>query len=160
MIHIQIATIDLTESILSVIVAAFEQYRDVLDPPSGVFSETPAQIQHKLETGGGFVAYEEIDDQLSMVGAVLYQPNLAYMYLGRLAVLPTYRGFGIARKLTNVVEQKAIEYKLPCVQLAVRLKLTDNQKFFQQLGYKIVSYEAHEGYSDPTFVTMEKQLSS
>lgn len=134
MIQIQTATVESAKSILSVIVAAFEQYRDVLDPPSGVFSETPAKIQHKLETGGGFIAYDEIGDRLSMVGAVLYQPNLEYMYLGRLAVLPTYRGFGIAKQLAIAVEQKTIEYKLPCVQLGVRLILTDNQKFFQQLG--------------------------
>lgn len=153
-IHVQAATSDQATSILAVLMAAFQQYRDVLDPPSGVFSETPDDIKHKLTAGGGFVA----SDGLEIVGMVLYQPHTEYMYLGRLAVLPDYRGRHIARNLIAAVEQEARKQNLYCVQLGVRLVLRDNQALFQRLGYTIKSYHAHEGYNDYTYATMEKRL--
>jgi ribosomal protein S18 acetylase RimI-like enzyme len=153
-IRIDAATRDQGEQILAVLVEAFEQYRTILDPPSGVFHETPASIRRKLEMGGGFVAR----DSVALVGVVLYQPYPDYMYLGRLGVLPAYRGGQIATRLCASVEQAAQERGLPRVQLAVRLALTDNQRFFQSLGYQVVSYHSHEGYTEATFVTMEKAL--
>jgi ribosomal protein S18 acetylase RimI-like enzyme len=118
------------------------------------FSETPDDIKHKLTAGGGFVA----SDGLEIVGMVLYQPHTEYMYLGRLAVLPDYRGRHIARNLIAAVEQEARKQNLYCVQLGVRLVLRDNQALFQRLGYTIKSYHAHEGYNDYTYATMEKRL--
>lgn len=153
-IHIQPATIDQADQILSVLLGAFEQYRQRLDPSSGVFHETAEDIQQKLELGGGFVAR----DGAQMVGVVLYQPHPDYMYLGRLGVLPTYRGQQIAMRLCAQVEQAALEHQLHRVQLAVRIVLTDNQQFFQNLGYRIVSYHSHEHYTQFTYVTMEKEL--
>ena len=140
-ITIAAATGDQAAQILAVIVAAFEQYRAVLDPPSGVFRETADTLRHKLDQGGGFVAR----DGAAIVGAVLYQPHPDYLYLGRLAVLPEYRGGQIATRLCAAVEQAARERGLIRVQLAVRLVLTDNQRFFQGLGYA--------GRSAPTATT-------
>jgi predicted N-acetyltransferase YhbS len=153
-IEINAATVDQTEEIRTVLVAAFEQYRQVLNPPSGVFRETPDRIRQKLELGGGFVAW----DDSRMVGAVLYQPHSDYMYLGRLAVLPEYRGHQIASRLVNRVEQTARERQLHRSQLCVRIVLTGNQQFFERLGYRIISYHSHENYTEHSFVTMEKSL--
>lgn len=153
-IQIHAATVDQAAQILSVLVTAFEEYRQVLDPPSGVFRETVDQILHKLELGGGFVAW----DGERIVGVVLYQRYPDYMYLGRLGVLPEYRGRQIATQLTNKVEQAALERGLRRVQLGVRIGLTGNQQFFQHLGYHIVSYHAHENHTEFTYVMMEKQL--
>ena len=153
-IRIEAATVDLADPILAVIVAAFEQYRDHLDPPSGVFRESSDQIRHKLEAGGGFVARAHD----TMAGAVLYHPYPDYMYLGRLAVLPAYRGRQIARQLIAAVEQAARDRQLPCVQLGVRVQLTGNQRLFKSLGYVVTGAHAHEGYAEPTYLTMEKRL--
>ena len=139
-------------AILEIMVVAFEQYRDKLNPPSSVFRETPESVSAKLATGGGFVAL--VGDTMS--GCVLYEPKTDYLYLGRLAVLPEYRGQGIARLLVTSVENHAQALNLPRIQLGVRVALTDNQEFFAGLGYRIVSYERHPGHSEPTFVYMEK----
>jgi predicted N-acetyltransferase YhbS len=155
-VKIDLAIIDQAEGILTVIVAAFEQYREVLDPPSGVFRETTDSIRQKLEQGGGFVA----GDNSQIVGAVLYQPYSDYMYLGRLAVLPEYRGRQIASQLVDRVEQAALERHLCRSQLCVRIALTGNQQLFERLGYRIISYHNHEGYAEHTFVTMEKALTT
>lgn len=153
-IHIHKAAINQAGQILPVIVSAFEQYRHKLDPPSGVFTETPDTIRQKLEQGGGFVACEGE----RIVGAVLYQSRPDYMYLGRLAVLPAYRGRQIATRLSASVEQAALEHHLYRVQLGVRIGLKGNQQFFQRLGYHIKEYRCHENYTEYTFVWMEKRL--
>lgn len=155
-VTIQAAALDQSAAIQAVIQAAFEQYREQLDPPSSVFRESAAQIRSKLEAGGGFIACAGED----MVGAVLYEAQPDYMYLGRLAVLPAYRGQGIANRLVQAVEQAAIQHKLPRVELAVRIALSRNQAFFQHMGYAISAYHAHEGYSVSTYVSMQKSLSS
>ncbi len=153
-IHIQEATLNQAEQILPVIVAAFEEYRDRFDPPSGVFKETPESIRQKLGKGGGFIA---CDDQ-RMVGAVLYESRPDYMYLGRLAVLPEYRGQQIATRLCASVEEAALQHHFSCLQLGVRIELTGNQQFFQGLGYRIKEYRCHENYTEYTYVWMEKTL--
>lgn len=155
-IHIQAATGDQADQILSVLVAAFEQYRQQLDPPSGVFRETPEDIRRKLAQGGGIVAY----DGDVLVGVVLYQPHADYMYLGRLGVLPEYRGRQIATRLCKRVEQVAHDHNLSRIQLGVRIVLTGNQRFFRSLGYTITEYHCHENYTEFTYVSMEKSLVS
>jgi predicted N-acetyltransferase YhbS len=153
-VRIHAATTNHADQILSVLVAAFEQYRQVLDPPSGVFRETPDRIRHKLDQGGGFVA---LDGQ-RLVGVVLYQPHSNHMYLGRLGVLPEYRGHQIATRLTAHVEQTALEHDLHRMRLCVRIGLTGNQQFFKSLDYQITAYNCHENYTAYTYVTMEKTL--
>ncbi|MBN1563273.1 MAG: GNAT family N-acetyltransferase [Anaerolineae bacterium] len=153
-IHLHEAQPDHADHILAVLVAAFEQYRDQLDPPSGVFRETAADIRQKLARGGGFVAC----DEQRIIGAVLYQAHPDYMYLGRLAVLPDYRGQHIATRLITQVEQQALVRQLATVRLNVRLSLTGNQRFFHSVGYTITDYCCHENYTEFTYVTMEKKL--
>jgi ribosomal protein S18 acetylase RimI-like enzyme len=153
-IHFHDAELNQADQILAVLIAAFDQYRQQLDPPSGVFEETPDDIQEKMSHGGGIVAC----DGQHIVGVVLYQPHADYMYLGRLGVLPEYRGRQIATRLITQVEHLAHERNLPCVRLNVRIGLTANQKFFQGLGYTITDYCRHENYIDFTYVAMEKKL--
>src|SRR5688572_15197248 len=108
--------------LLDTIVQAFESYRGKFDPPSGVFTETIDSIRGKLEIGGGYIAIINGD----VAGCVLYEPQADHMYLGRLAVLPAFRGNGVARVLVEAVEHRARELNLPAVQLGVRLALKGN----------------------------------
>ncbi|HLA44841.1 MAG TPA: GNAT family N-acetyltransferase, partial [Aggregatilineales bacterium] len=139
----------------SVIVEAFEQYRYKLDPPSGVFRETPESIRQKIENGGFTACNGE-----KIIGAVLYEPHSDYMYLGRLAVLPVYRRRHIAVDLIATVEQAAHEQNLSRVRLGVRIGLEGNQRLFQNLGYQIIEQHSHEGYSEITYLMMEKRLTT
>lgn len=150
------ATIDQADQILDVIRAAFEQYRHKLDPPSSVFRETAENIRQKITQGGGIIAC----DGETIVGVVLYQPYPEYMYLGRLGVLPDYRGQQIAIRLCHGVEDRALEHHLNRVLLNVRIGLVGNQQFFQSIGYTITEYHRHENYADFTYVSMEKTLST
>ncbi len=131
--------------------AAFEEYRGRLDPPSGVHSETVETLQQKLKIDAAVLA--RIGDELA--GCVFYHQEPAHVSLERLSVLPKYRRHGVGRALVEYVEQKAQKLQLP-VQIGVRLPLTGVRAFYQRLGYRVVRYAAHEGYSDPTYVVMQK----
>jgi ribosomal protein S18 acetylase RimI-like enzyme len=148
------AELDDAALLLDTIVQAFEMYRGKFDPPSGVFTETVATIRGKLEIGGGYIA--SINNEIA--GCVLYEPQADHMYLGRLAVLPDYRGNGVARVLIEAVENRARELNLPAVQLGVRIALTGNQEMFTRLGYQVLYEGRHPGYDEITFVQMAKRL--
>jgi predicted N-acetyltransferase YhbS len=142
------------QQLLALIHAGFEEYRAVLKPPSSAHRETLETIRQKLVTGGGFIAC--VDGRAA--GCVLYEPEPDALYLGRLAVLSDFRKQGVAHALVDAVENHAHELHLPKVTLKVRIQLSANRAFFERLGYQIVAYNAHEGYSEPTFMTLEKSL--
>src|SRR3990172_6868946 len=144
------------EAIVAVIHAAFDQYKAVLTPPSGAHSETVVSVGKKMAAGGAHLAYVHGN----LAGTVLYYPEHGQMYLGRLAVLPAYRGHGVARLLVEAVEQRAIEAGFRQVHLGVRLALAQNLAYFQGLGYRIDHYAAHNGYAEPTFAILVKDVVS
>jgi predicted N-acetyltransferase YhbS len=143
-----------TQQVLSLIQDAFEEYRDVLNPPSGAHRETADSIRKKLLEGGGFIAY--VGGQAA--GCVLYEPEADALYLGRLAVLPGYRKQGVAHILVEAVENRTRELHLTKVTLSVRIQLPGNRAFFERMGYQFVQNHYHDGFSEPTFMTLEKAL--
>ncbi len=133
---------------------AFEEYRDKLDPPAGVFHETSDTIRQKMQEG--FFVLALIGDL--PVGCVFYQSEVTHLYLGRLAVLPQYRKQGVARALVDYVERQAVTRQISRVQLGVRLALPNLVKYYARLGYHTIRYEAHPGYTQPTYAIMEKEI--
>lgn len=141
-------------SVVDLIRAAFAEYEDRLDPPSSAQRRTIESTRQELAEGNALVA--TVEQQL--VGCVLYFPKPDYMYLARLAVLPTYRGHGIARSLIAAVEERARAAGLHGVELSVRLQLAELRAAYERLGYRVVRYGTHKGYSAPTYVTLHKPL--
>ncbi len=140
--------------LLGVLQAAFEEYRGRLDPPSGVHNETVETLRQKLKTGAAVLALVHDD----VAGCVFYHLETSHVYLGRLSVLPRYRGHGVGRALVEYVERRALELDMPRVQLGVRLVLSHIRTYYERLGYHPVRFTAHEGYAAPTSVIMEKTL--
>ncbi len=92
------------------------------------------------------------------VGCVFYWLEDTQIYLGRLAVLPQHRKRGVARALIGYVEQRARLRGIPRVQLGTRIILARLRAYYAQLGYREVRFAAHEGYNEPTYVVMEKEV--
>jgi len=44
------------------------------------------------------------------------------------------------------------------VQLGVRVALPRNRAYYERLGYGFVEARSHDGYSQPTYVFLEKAL--
>ncbi len=140
--------------IVALIQAAFKEYDGVIDPPSGAHKENVERIREKLNTEHAVLAL--LGDQI--VACVFYRDQGDYMYFGRLAVLPAYRGRGIAGMLIGHVEARACDLGLPSVQLAVRLALPHLRARYERLGYRVIEERRHAGYAEPTYVVMEKLL--
>jgi predicted N-acetyltransferase YhbS len=141
-------------AIVGIIHAAFEEYDGAIDPPSGAHKESAERIREKMATDRAVLAL--VGQQ--PVGCVLYRDESTYMYFGRLAVLPEYRGRGIAGALIEHVEARASELGLPRVRLGVRLALPRLRARYERLGYRVVEHRRHDGYAEPTYVIMEKLL--
>lgn len=133
---------------------AFEEYRGRLEPPSSAHGKTEAAVLRELRDGGAFVAHADAGP----VGCVFFHPKPDHVYLDRLAVLPPFRGQGLARGLIDAVEARARALGPLPVRLSVRLALADHQAYYQRLGYAFRGYGTHEGFSAPTFVILEKRL--
>ncbi|MEZ4675736.1 MAG: GNAT family N-acetyltransferase [Caldilineaceae bacterium] len=140
--------------LLSIILRAYAEFWGKLNPRSGAFAETAESIDAKLQKGGAIKALVGTE----AVGTVLYEPQNAFMYFGRLAVLPAWRGAGIAKGLIKAVEERAVTCGLTRMQIGVRLVLASHQHYYAALGYEPIQYECHPGFTEPTSVTMEKAL--
>jgi ribosomal protein S18 acetylase RimI-like enzyme len=149
------ATSDDVSTITTTIRTAFEEYRGVLNPPSGSHNESEDTVAKKLAQGAGFMATVEG----ALAGVVLCYPEDDHLYLGRLAVLPDFRQYGVGKALANAVEAYARAQAYPYIRLGVRVQLTQNRAFFERLGYEFVAYDRHPGFEEPTFLHMQKVLS-
>lgn len=143
-----------TPLLLATLHTAFEEYRGWLDPPSGVHAETIESIQSKLKTSSAVIAF--VGNEAA--GCVFYEPKGTHLYLGRLSVLPQFRKSGVGRALIDYVEAQAANLGIHCVQLGVRIALPQLKAYYEKLGYRILSYETHPGYTQPTYMMMEKNL--
>ena len=142
-------------ALAATIAAAFEEYRGKLQPESGAFQETADAIAAELARDSSAIVAERNG---VLVGCVMLKLMEDDLYLGRLSVLPSERGHGIARKLVEAVEDEARRRELAGVRLGVRVVLTANQRFFTSLGYAEYSREAHPGFDYPTSINMRKAL--
>jgi ribosomal protein S18 acetylase RimI-like enzyme len=142
-------------ALLSVLHAAYAEYMGKLDPPSGAHKETSESLGTKLETAQ---AIKAVVGQ-TIVGCVFFQHEEESLYFSRLAVLPTYRRHGIGQSLVEFVESYARQHKLARITLGVRLAIPANIAYYTKLGYHIVGYGSHPGYTEFTSAGMEKVIS-
>ena len=139
---------------LAVIHAAFEQYRGVIRPESGALSETVESLAARLETG----MLLAVEQGGRIVACTFAQPKGDALYFDRLAVHPSARGLGLARRLIEAVGAEARTRGLARISLGVRIALADNVAFFRRMGFVEVARKAHLGFSEPTSLDMEKPL--
>ena len=142
-------------AIADAIRAAFEPYRGRLTPTPSALSETAGSIGARLGAGQGFVA--EAAERI--VGCVLTQfSSPTDLYVGRLAVVPDRQRLGVARQLMQRAEGFARAQGCTAMSLGVRIALKENIAFFERLGFRFHSAERHPGFSEPTYISMRKEL--
>ena len=123
-------------------------------PPPGALKETAATIIEHLGLGGGAV----VEEEGVVVGTVLWNEEAGGLYIGRLSVDPDHRSQGIAGALMKEAEEEARRRGLAIMRLGVRLALEDNRRFFASCGFTQTTLHHHEGFSEPTWVMMERIL--
>jgi len=119
-------------AILELLLAAFAQYRDKLQPESGTFRESEETIADRLAKESCVVA----EAAGRFVGAIFFADKGDHLYLSRLSVLPEWRGRGLAGRLIGAVEAAAHAQGRQRVALGVRIALPGNIALFERLGYR------------------------
>ncbi len=127
------------------------------DPPASALRVVGDDVRAHLSAGGAGAVAAGAD---GLAGVVLWKPDAGGLYVGRLAVPPAWRRRGVARALLARAEAAARAAGWPRLWLDTRLVLADNRALFAAAGFAEISLHAHPGYSEPTFVRMEKWLAT
>jgi GNAT superfamily N-acetyltransferase len=141
-------------SLVALIHAAFEEYRALLDPPSGAHNETEETVCQKMFSSRVVIALSGSRP----IGCVFYEQAADHLSFSRLAVPPAFRRRGIGRALIACVEDRARALNRGQVRLGVRIALPRLRAYYEHLGYRLVEYRAHDGYAEPTYVILAKNI--
>jgi ribosomal protein S18 acetylase RimI-like enzyme len=142
------------EQLVELIHASFEEYRGRLFPPSGAHNETAEGIQRNWDAAHAVLATVGARP----VGCVFYKVEGDALHLSRLSVLPEHRCNGLGRALIAYVEARARDLGVRRVRLGVRVVLGPLRDWYSRLGYEQVEARTHEGFSEPTYVILEKPI--
>jgi ribosomal protein S18 acetylase RimI-like enzyme len=134
---------------------AFEEYRGRLVPPSGALTETIEDICTAIRGGGAFLAFA--DDVA--VGSARYCLFPDHGYAERVAVLPNYRGMGIAVALMAAFEEAIRVLGIPQARVGVRASLPSNLRFYENLGYRALASRPYPTGTDFE-ITLSKGLAT
>jgi predicted N-acetyltransferase YhbS len=147
------ATIDEAPLVRELMLTAFASLRD-LDPPSSAFMESEADVAAAIARGGAAIA--SLDG--APVGSVRFEPEQFWLYISRLAVIPTARRRGIAGALMHAAEFEAPRFDLHESQVEMRSHLGGNRALFTSLGYELIWERPHPRNPAFTTVRMRKSL--
>ena len=152
-VTVRSAGIDEAHAVLSIMQAAFEEYRGRLDPTSGALSETIEDVRAGISDGGAFLAFS---GEMA-VGSARFRLSPGYAYAGRVAVLPAYRGQGVAGALMTAIDASARAHGVAEVRVGVRGSLPANRGLYEKLGYRVLSSRRYETGTDVD-ITLGKEL--
>src|SRR3954452_24054776 len=163
--HIRQATIEDAEVVYSIVKAAFGEYEGVTTPSPSALRDTLESTQRDVAEGrtvllyvsepddspltGSFVEWvDSVHIAAQPAGTVRYEPKDDHLYVGRLAVMPAYRGKGVGRALMLHMEELAPKLGLTCIRLNTRQSMPTNLAFYQSLAYKIVERDEESRVPD------------
>jgi GNAT superfamily N-acetyltransferase len=156
------ATIDESELIYQVMIESFKEYDGKLNPPSGALKETVDHTIHTFNIGGGAALACE---GAKVVGSARYKPVDDYMSIGRVSVLPDFRGKGICKALLTFVENKALltfvenkarDQGIMETRVEVRLSFPENIRMYERLHYEVIEHKFYPERIDSWYVVRKK----
>jgi GNAT superfamily N-acetyltransferase len=145
---------DRYEELMSLILSAFAYMDGRIDPPSSAHALTVESLRQKAQDEVAFavVAGREL------LGCVFCKPEPDCLYIGKLAVTPSFQGKGVGRMLLAAAEDTARRLKLPTLRLQTRIELVENHTTFAAWGFTETGRSAHPGFTRPTSIEMRKRL--
>lgn len=141
-------------AVFGLIRTTFAYMEGRIDPPSSMHRLTREAVAEQAARGEVW-AIVQADRP---VACVFLSPRPPVLYLGKLAVAPTHRGRGYARRLVALAEARARALGLDAVELESRVELTENHSAFAALGFRLAGERAHPGYDRATSLTFVKPL--
>ncbi|MCW5940847.1 MAG: GNAT family N-acetyltransferase [Fimbriimonadaceae bacterium] len=138
-VEVRIASDDELPLVYEIMRAAFEEYRGVLDPPSGALVETLDDARRSTAKGGAVLGF--VEDRA--VGSARFERRTGHVYCWRIAVLPVARGRGVATAMLEHIHGEARRLGYREVRLATREVMESNLRYYRKLGYEVVSRAPH-----------------
>lgn len=83
----------------------------------------------------------------SFAGYVVFYPKHDHMHLENVAVLPSYSGQGVGKKLVAHVERAASENGFAAVELYTNEAMTENFPLYLNLGYVETERKLQAGFN-------------
>jgi GNAT superfamily N-acetyltransferase len=123
-----------------------------IDPPSSLTRMGLDELRAKAAEETLIIATEAGD----LIGCAFAALRDECVYIGKVAVLPSARGKGVARALIAAAEEVARDHGRKFLELQTRVELVENHATFGALGFEKVGETAHAGYHRPTSITMRK----
>ena len=120
---------------------------------SGAHAETIDDILNAMPQGGAVLA----EDGDQAVGSARYVVEGEYLYVGRLAVLPSHRRRGVGSAMMRFLESVAHDVGRDAILVGVRDSLRSNVGLYRSLGYEVVSVDPHPRGADHVW-TMVKRI--
>jgi ribosomal protein S18 acetylase RimI-like enzyme len=154
-IQIRKAAIEEWGTVHRIMREAFEEYRDVLNPPSGALREELEDTIRKLSPRGGAVL---VESDGKAIGSAQYRVEDDYVYIGRISVVTSARGRGIGKQIVNYLEKLAADLGMPEVRLEVRLSLPSNFQFYERLGYQVLQQCRYPNDTDGWYIMSKSVL--
>ena len=153
---IRVESVDASQAelVLRLAVAAFEEFRDTLEPPPGILAEAVEDVADYIERGGAVIAW---DGEMA-VGSARFHPETNHLYIGRVAVPPKFRRRGIASEIMRFLEAHDCKLCLPETRVEVRQALPSNVALYESLGYVPISYQPHPRVPTAMTVKLAKRL--
>lgn len=146
---------DQWQQLLELLLSAFSFQNSRINPPSSLQNLNAKSLEQKAKSEVLFLAWSD-DNLVGCIFAKTIADNT--LYVGKHAVLPTYQGQGIGSALMKAIELYAKEQAKGCLELQVRVELTENQATFSSLGFIETQRTSHPGFETITSVTMQKML--
>jgi ribosomal protein S18 acetylase RimI-like enzyme len=143
------------DELLALILSSFAYMDGVIDPPSSAHRLSLASLWQKAQDE---IAHAALEDG-RLVGCVFCRPEPGFLYIGKFAISPAHQGKGIGRRLLSVAEDVAREKGLPTLRLETRIELVANHATFARWGFEKTAENSHAGFTRPTSIEMQKQLS-
>jgi ribosomal protein S18 acetylase RimI-like enzyme len=141
------------ELVRDLMLTAFAEYDSVLTVPSSAMSETVEDVAEHIRLGGAVVA--RVGDEA--VGSGRYELREDHVYIGRLSVLPAYRGRGIGEAMMLALEGRGRQAGKREARIGVRTMLPKNIALYERLGYVVTARYQHPR-GDEIIVDMAKPL--
>ena len=140
--------------LLSLLNKAFAYMESRISPPSSLHRLTAQSIAQKALDGELLLAR----DNTTLVGCVFIEDREDVLYVGKLAVSEKYRNKGIATNLLAACMEMAREKGKEELELQTRIELIENHAYFRSQGFRKTGDTTHEGFDQPTSITMRYRL--
>ncbi|WP_256760727.1 GNAT family N-acetyltransferase [Cohnella sp. WQ 127256] len=137
-VTIREATPDDADTIYTLMMIAFEEYRSAI-PPSSALEESEESILTALQEQSESAAILYEDDTAVAMVRFKYVGESIYFY--RLSVVPSKRRRGYAKRLVKWIEKQGISKALNSSVCRVRQSVQNNLVLYQDMGYEVVDQE-------------------